>query len=486
MTATDVHAYNKQETDNLIQPVKVQAEDAMKLAEKKVPLTRKINGKELIDDVELTATDVHAYNKQETDNLIQPVKMQAEDAMKLAETAKQSAEDAVKLAEKKVPLTRKINGKELVNDVELTAADIHAYNKQETDNLIQPVKVQAEDAMKLAETANSNATTGIDTATKAINEMKAAIAGKVPLTRKINGKELTNDIELTASDLHVYTTEEVDGFIDDVRNLAHEANNNANGRVPMGRKVNGKALSSDIELAASDIGTYTKTEIDIKVDNVEAKAKEANNNANSRVPMERTVNGKALLSDIKLVASDVGAYTRTEVDTRINKVEVLASNANGNANGRLEKNQNGADIPDKQAFVRNIGLGDLVGLDITSSLIGVEHTIVRLGEIFMINGLIKDTKAIAKFNISEIGGVTYYTNFYQITLPMTLPNGIISCHASIVGDNFDNQKPGILADVKTQRNNANGMGLSKDTLTISVTTPHLDWIPYFYYQVVGY
>nr|WP_319930663.1 hypothetical protein [Xenorhabdus sp. 12] len=389
-------------------------------------------------------------------------------------------------AENKVPVTRKINGKDLAQDVELTASDVDAYNKQETDGLIQPVKVQAENAMKLANTANNNAITGINNVTKAIDEMKIAIAGKVPVTRKVNGKELTHDVELTATDLHVYTTEEVDSLVDEVRNLANEANNNANGRVPMARKVNGKALSSDIELAASDIGTYTKTEIDTKIDNVEAKAKEANNNANSRVPMERTVNGKALSSDIKLAASDVGAYTRAEVDTRINKVDVLASNANGNANGRLEKNQNGADIPDKQAFVRNIGLGDLVGLDIKSNLIGVDHTIVRLGEIFMISGLAKGLESIGKYNISEIGGVTYYTQFYQITLPMTLPNGIISCNANIVGDNFNNQNPGILADVKTRRDNANGMGLSKDTLTVSITTPHLGWEPDLYYQVVGY
>ncbi|REF28611.1 hypothetical protein BDD26_3550 [Xenorhabdus cabanillasii] len=34
----------------------------------------------------------------------------------------------------------------------------------------------------------------------------------------------------------------------------------------------------------------------------------------------------------------------------------LATNANDNASRRLDKAQNGADIPDKAAFVRNIGL----------------------------------------------------------------------------------------------------------------------------------
>ncbi|MCE1685569.1 phage tail protein, partial [Enterobacter hormaechei] len=34
----------------------------------------------------------------------------------------------------------------------------------------------------------------------------------------------------------------------------------------------------------------------------------------------------------------------------------LVSDVNDNANNRLAKNQNGADIPDKNAFVKNLGL----------------------------------------------------------------------------------------------------------------------------------
>ncbi|CDG20478.1 protein of unknown function [Xenorhabdus poinarii G6] len=38
------------------------------------------------------------------------------------------------------------------------------------------------------------------------------------------------------------------------------ANHNANGRVPVGRQVNGKALNADISLNAGDVGTYNKEE----------------------------------------------------------------------------------------------------------------------------------------------------------------------------------------------------------------------------------
>lgn len=63
------------------------------------------------------------------------------------------------------------------------------------------------------------------------------------------------------------------------------------GAVPTARKVNGKALSSDITLSASDV---------------------------SAVPTTRTVNGKKLSSNITLSASDVGAAAVSSVGT--NKV----------------------------------------------------------------------------------------------------------------------------------------------------------------------
>ena len=52
------------------------------------------------------------------------------------------------------------------------------------------------------------------------------------------------------------------------------------GYVPTTRKINNKALSADVTLAAGDVGA---------------------------VPTSRTVNGKALSSNISLTASDVGA-----------------------------------------------------------------------------------------------------------------------------------------------------------------------------------
>ncbi|WP_440866813.1 phage tail protein [Symbiopectobacterium purcellii] len=104
------------------------------------------------------------------------------------------------------------------------------------------------------------------------------------------------------------------------------ANDNANGRVPSGRTVNGKALSADIALGAADVGAYTKAETDTKVNaatdaanNAATAAASANDNADSRVPARRKVNGKALNADITLAAGDVGAYSKAETNTELEK-----------------------------------------------------------------------------------------------------------------------------------------------------------------------
>ncbi|MDC9583021.1 phage tail protein [Xenorhabdus sp. PR6a] len=146
------------------------------------------------------------------------------------------------------------------------------------------------------------------------------------------------------SETHAATPKAVKAAYD----FANSANNNANGRVPSGRKVNGKALNADISLNAGDVGAYNKDETDARVNEAKAQAKAANDNANGRVPSGRKVNGKALNADISLNAGDVGAYNKGETDERVN--------------ARLEKSKNGADIPNKDEFVKNLGLAGTVEL----------------------------------------------------------------------------------------------------------------------------
>ncbi|QTL39154.1 phage tail protein [Xenorhabdus budapestensis] len=91
-------------------------------------------------------------------------------------------------------------------------------------------------------------------------------------------------------------------------------------------------------------------------------ANAADNNANGRVPSGRKVNGKALSADISLNSADVGAYSKEETEAKVREAKAQADAANNNANTRLEKNKNGADIPNKDEFVKNLGLTETVGM----------------------------------------------------------------------------------------------------------------------------
>ncbi|EUC93884.1 phage tail protein, partial [Providencia alcalifaciens] len=180
-----------------------------------------------------------------------------------------------------------------------------------------------------------------------ITELTANDVSAVPITRRVNNKQLNTDITLNAGDVGAYTKAEADTKIADAKKAgtdaqatanaantaATNANNNANSRVPNTRRVNNKPLSADITLSAGDVGAYTKAETDTKVADAKkagtdaqvtanaanTAATNANNNANGRVPNTRKVNNKPLSTDITLSAGDVGAYTKTESDARYMK-----------------------------------------------------------------------------------------------------------------------------------------------------------------------
>lgn len=130
-----------------------------------------------------------------------------------------------------------------------------------------------------------------ETAVAAIEEVEQ---NAVPKTRKVNGKALSADITLNASDVG-----------------AAASGHTHSGYVPTTRKVNNKALSADISLTASDVG-----------------AAASGHTHSNYVPTTRKVNGKALSADITLGASDVGA-----APTSHSHSNYLTTSQRGAANG---------------------------------------------------------------------------------------------------------------------------------------------------------
>ncbi|WP_272658398.1 phage tail protein [Providencia sp. PROV148] len=271
--------------------------------------------------VQLADTLSEDNSKAVTPKLATEINQRAVNAQNSANAANTAATNANNNANGRVPSTRKVNNKPLSTDITLSAGDVGAYTKAETDTKVADAKKAGTDAQAMANAANTAATNANNNAN-----------GRVPSTRKVNNKPLSADISLTAGDVGSYTKAETDTKVADAKKAGTDANTNANGRVPNTRKVNNKPLSADITLSAGDVGAYTKAETDTKVADAKkagtdaqatanaanTAANNANNNANGRVPSGRKINNKALTADIALNAGDVGAYTKAEVDTKIN------------------------------------------------------------------------------------------------------------------------------------------------------------------------
>ncbi|MCW2479186.1 hypothetical protein [Candidatus Symbiopectobacterium sp. NZEC135] len=247
--------------------------------------------------IRVTPESIGAYTKAETDAKVSAATAAASNAAAAAGSANTNAES-------RVPLARKVNGKPLSADITLGAGDVGAYTKAETDAKVSAATTAASNAAAAAGSANTNA------------------ESRVPLARKVNGKPLSADITLGAGDVGAYTkAEKTDAKVSTATTAASNAaaaagsaNTNAESRVPLARKVNGKPLSADITLGAGDVGAYTKAETDTKVSaattaasNAATAAASANTNAEGRVPSGRKVNNKPLTADITLSAGDVGA-----------------------------------------------------------------------------------------------------------------------------------------------------------------------------------
>ncbi|WP_368350115.1 phage tail protein [Pectobacterium peruviense] len=241
--AGDVGAYTKLETDTAVSVVAAAANNAATAAASantnangRVPSGRTVNSKALSADISLSAGDVGAYTKAETDTRVAAATTAANNAATAAANANTNANG-------RVPSGRTVNSKALSADISLSAGDVGAYTKAETDTRVAAATTAANNAATAAANANTNAN------------------GRVPSGRTVNSKALSADISLSAGDVGAYTKAETDTRVaaattaaNNAATAAANANTNANGRVPSGRTVNSKALSADISLSAGDVG----------------------------------------------------------------------------------------------------------------------------------------------------------------------------------------------------------------------------------------
>lgn len=140
-----------------------------------------------------------------------------------------------------------------------------------------------EDLAAIQQTANTAKQTADNTA--------SLLETRVPIGRTINSKPMDRDLVFTPEDLGTYSQSTIDQKIDAVR---------AGGYNPV--RINGKLLDRDVILVPSDLNAYTAAEV--------------NEHLAGYVPATRTINGIPLTGDITLDLSG-NSYSKTEIDNKL-------------------------------------------------------------------------------------------------------------------------------------------------------------------------
>ena len=198
---------------------------------------------------------------------------------------------------------------------------------QATNTAAQSANTAADAATSAAESANSQAQAAQTQAAYAKTQ------GDYAKTQGENAEEIYNqlkDIDVASLQADLDALEASKGqpnglaTLNSSGKLAQMPSASDVGAVPTTRTVNGKALSSNISLTASDVGA---------------------------VPTSRKVNGRALSSDINITSGDVFAQTTTvENGTNFNNLKnpgiyVQSSNA---------EVTNNTNMPTKEAFIMTV------------------------------------------------------------------------------------------------------------------------------------
>ena len=147
-----------------------------------------------------------------------------------------------------------------------------------------------------------------------VKQYSASNPPPYPVT-SVNGK--TGEVEFSATDLKAVRYDEP--FVLSTEEMETACSNI--GAVPTTRTVNGKPLNKDITISASDVGAREDTWMPT-ASQVGARPSTWTPSASDvgAVPTTRKVNGKALSNDITLSASDVGALASASYTTKALKV----------------------------------------------------------------------------------------------------------------------------------------------------------------------
>lgn len=220
-----------------------------------------------------------------------------------------------------------------------------------------------------------------------------------------------------------------------------------------------------------------------------AAAQDLSEGLAGKVPNARKVNGKELSDDVTLEKSDVGLGN---VDNTADKDKPVSSLQADEIAKRLRVDApQGLTSAQKTSALKNLGLSDFVismlddigGSDVWATMGALTWGDANNGGVRLPDGRILQwgravLSAVQAYNPSTISGWTWYTHFYQLTLPQAFPNAAIAVIAGNSGFSFAAQGP--LAGITVCA------GFSgRDKIDIAVSAPGTGNVPFVSWAAWG-
>lgn len=165
---------------------------------------------------------------------------------------------------------------------------------------------------------------------------------------------------------------------------------------------------------------------------------------------------------------------------------------------KLAKDQNGADIPDKVAFLQNVGVGsagkknvgsgsgqipDMSFFQSTKGSNGIQYL---PGGIVIQWGIWQLTN-VGNYNTESIGGITWYTHYTKPLYTIAFPNMALVNFMGLAGSTFEGQSNEYNTFVRSNMSaGSDGKAGSRTNACVSVTSRILGYTPTVHWLAIGY
>lgn len=93
---------------------------------------------------------------------------------------------------------------------------------------------------------------------------------------------------------------------------------------------------------------------------------------------------------------------------------------------------------------------------------------------------------VGKYNAATVAGVTYYTHVYKIPLPRAYPTTHVSTTVSLAGAAIDIPQSNEYGVWVRSNRGSDGLGVSKNSFDVSVTSSTPGFIPVIHFSSDGY